>query len=51
MAARIGLMDSGVGGLTVLRRVDRMANPNQAFLYWGTRRGCPWSSDQARNRA
>ncbi|NQV10334.1 MAG: glutamate racemase [Cyanobacteria bacterium] len=41
MAARIGLMDSGVGGLTVLRRVIE-CHPKQAFLYLGDTARVPY---------
>ncbi|MDB6081342.1 MAG: murI [Chlamydiia bacterium] len=41
MAISIGMFDSGVGGLTVLREVERLL-PDDSFVYFGDTAHCPY---------
>ena len=43
----IGVMDSGVGGLSVLKRLVEVM-PNQAFLYFGDNQNAPYGNKSKR---
>ena len=38
---KIGMFDSGVGGLTILREVERCL-PHDSFVYFGDTARCPY---------
>ena len=45
----IGLIDSGVGGLTVLKALKQL--PNERLIYLGDTARCPYGHDQPTSRS
>ena len=43
--AKIGVFDSGIGGLTVLEEMVKVM-PNEDFLYFGDSKNCPYGTKE-----
>lgn len=43
LSMKIGVMDSGVGGLTVIKELQKML-PNEEFIYYGDSANCPYGN-------